>query len=172
PRPRLLPSGTASTPRSRKPSRTCSRRASGADLALAALDERLVAVERLVPLAADDLERAPRVVEPVGLELPKPLAAALEVAHHTRVGEHAQVLGDALAADVGAGGEAGDRERAARAQERDEPEPRRIAQRREDARERLAALDDALHARIALRSGLGGLTRRHRRRCSGADRPS
>jgi hypothetical protein len=42
-----------------------------------------------------------------------------------------------------------------------ELEPRRIAQRREDARERLAALDDALHAGIALRSGLRGLTRRH-----------
>jgi hypothetical protein len=88
--------------------------------------------KRRFPLAPDRIEPAPRVVDALRRQLPAPLASELHVAHQAGVGQHLQVLGHALAADVGRAGQLGDRQQAARAQQGDQPQPGRVAQGRED----------------------------------------
>ena len=106
------------------------------------LGKRLEPAQRLFPFAADRLQRAARLIDLARLELPVALAPQLDVAHHAGLGQHLQVLGDALAADVGVGRELRDRERAAGAQHRHQLQARGVAQRREDVRQRVARFDD------------------------------
>ena len=71
----------------------------------------------------------------IRLQLPQAFAPLLEVAHHARIGQHLQMLGDGLPADVGAGRELGNGKRPARTQHGNQLQPRRIAQRGEHGRQ-------------------------------------
>jgi hypothetical protein len=87
--------------------------------------------ERLIPLLRNEVERMAGLLQPSALELPQTLAAHFDIAHQTRRGEDMQVLRDSLPGDVGSGGELSDRQRSLRAQDSNEAQTRRIAERRE-----------------------------------------
>ena len=74
--------------------------------------------ERLVPLAGDPVETTARRVELPRLDFPQPLAADTNVADETGSRQDVEMLGDRLARDLGAGGQAGDGQGAAGAQAR------------------------------------------------------
>jgi hypothetical protein len=80
------------------------------------------------------VEPPARLVEAGRLDLPDVVAAHAGAAHQTGAREHVQVLRDGLARDAGAGGEAGDRHRPARAESGDEAEACLVPERGEDRR--------------------------------------
>src|SRR5882672_4192150 len=86
------------------------------------VDERFQPSERRVPLVGDLIEASARQLEPSWLQLPDPLAPAAAVLREPGIGERVEVFGDRLARHAGALAEPRDRERAADAESRDEPE--------------------------------------------------
>src|SRR5207237_10708649 len=104
----------APPPRSRSRSRSRSR--------WLTLHECLEPAERLVPLARDRFEGLPRLLELVGAQLPDAFAPPAAAVDQAGAGEHLQVLGDRLAGDRGAGGEAGNRGGPSRAEAGDAAE--------------------------------------------------
>src|SRR5438045_3055164 len=74
-----------------------------------ALDERLQAVEGVVPLAGDLVEVGLGFGQALGFELPDAFATATGAADQAGLGEHLEVFGDRLARDGGVRAQASDR---------------------------------------------------------------
>ena len=71
--------------------------------------ERLQALQRLIPLRSDRVQRAARLVDARRLQFPQAFATLANVVHEARVGQYFQVFGDGLPGDRGAVRELRDR---------------------------------------------------------------
>jgi hypothetical protein len=77
---------------------------------LSPLHQRLQPRQRFVPLGRDRVEKTPRRLDPLRLELPDSLAPPAHAADDAGLSENAQVLGHSLTRHAGAGRQARDRE--------------------------------------------------------------
>jgi hypothetical protein len=86
----------------------------------------------VLPLSADEFQRAAGLVQLRRLKLPQPFSPDLHIAHQPGSRQHAQMLGDGLPGNVRSGSQLRDGHGAAHAQGRDEPKSHLIAQRRKN----------------------------------------
>jgi hypothetical protein len=99
---------------------------------LALFHQRLQSSERLVPLRRDAREASLRLEQRLRLELPDALAPRSMIAYETRAREHAQMLGDRLPRDAGAGRETHNRHRLPGREAGDDEEACLVAERGEE----------------------------------------
>ena len=92
-------------------------------------DKSSKAIDCCIPFVRHLVEHAPRLLQPVGFELPDSLPPPPLVFHETGLPKRVEMLGDRLTSDTSSFAEMGRRGRSIHAEPRDDADASRIAER-------------------------------------------